>query len=42
MIVRKIGDEGQMHFWSIVPAWVTNKYRDTRLFSTMKGNPDED
>lgn len=42
VIVRKIGDNGQMHFWSIVPAWVTNKYRDTRFVSTMKGNPEED
>ena len=42
VILRKIGDNGQLHFWSIVPAWVTNKYRDTRFFSTMKGNPDED
>lgn len=41
VIVRKIGD-GAMHFWSIVPAWVTNTYRDTKFFTTMKGNPDED
>jgi len=41
-IVRKIGDNGTMHFWSVVPAWVTNKYRDTRFFTTMKGNPEED
>lgn len=42
VIVRKIGGNGAMHFWSIVPAWTTNKYRDTRFFTTMKGNPDED
>jgi hypothetical protein len=42
VIVRKIGEEGKLHFWSIVPAWVTNKYRDIKLFSTMKGNPEED
>ncbi len=42
VILRKIGDNGQMHFWSIVPAWTTNKFRDTRFFTTMKGNPDED
>lgn len=42
VIVRKIGDNGNIHFWSIVPAWVTNQYRDIRLFSTMKGDPDED
>ena len=42
VIVRKIGEEGKMHFWSIVPAWVTNIYIDTKLFTTMKGNPEED
>ena len=42
VILRKIGDNGQLHFWSIVPAWVTNRYRDTKFFTTMKGNPDED
>lgn len=42
VIIRKIGDNGNMHFWSIVPAWTTNKYRDTKLFSTMKGNPECD
>ena len=36
VIVRKIGDNGAMHFWSVVPAWVTNKYRDTKFFTTMK------
>jgi len=42
VIVRKIGDNGTYHFWSVVPAWVTNKYRDIKLLNTMKGNPDED
>ncbi|MEK7576266.1 MAG: hypothetical protein AAB482_01090 [Patescibacteria group bacterium] len=42
VIIRKIGDNGTMHFWSVVPAWITNKYRDMKLYSTMKGNPDED
>jgi len=42
VIIRKRGENGAMHFWSIVPAWVTNKYRDTRFFTTMKGNPEED
>lgn len=42
VIVRKISDNGQLHFWSIVPAWTTNKYRDMKLINTMKGNPDED
>lgn len=42
VIIRKVGDNGNMHFWSIVPAWVTNKYRDTKFYTTMKGSPDED
>lgn len=42
VILRKIGDNGQLHFWSIVPAWTTNKYRDMKLYSTMKGNSEED
>ena len=42
VILRKIGDNGQLHFWSIVPAWTTNKYRDIKFISTMKGSPDED
>lgn len=42
VILRKIGDNGQLHFWSIVPAWTTNRYRDTKFISTMKGDPDED
>ncbi len=41
-IVRKIGDNGQLHFWSVVPAWTTNKYRDAKFVTTMKGNPEED
>jgi hypothetical protein len=42
VILRKIGDNGNVHFWSVAPAWVTNKYRDIKFFSTMKGNPEED
>ena len=41
VILRKIGN-GQVHFWSIVPAWTTNKYRDTKFITTMKGDPTED
>lgn len=41
VILRKIG-EGKLHFWSIVPAWTTNKHRDAKFVSTMKGNPEED
>lgn len=42
VIVRKVGSNGTIKFWSIIPAWVTNKYRDEKFFTTMKGNPDED
>jgi len=28
VIIRKIGDNGALHFWSVVPAWTTNRYRD--------------
>lgn len=41
VILRKIGG-GQLHFWSIVPAWTTNKYRDARFITTMKGHPEDD
>jgi hypothetical protein len=42
VIIRKIGNNGSLHFWSIVPAWTTNKYRDVKFFTTMKGYPEKD
>ncbi|MEI6378324.1 MAG: hypothetical protein WCO55_01565 [Candidatus Falkowbacteria bacterium] len=42
VIIRQIGNSGQIHFWSIVPAWTTNKFRDVKFISTMKGDPIED
>ena len=42
VILRKVGDNGNLHFWSIVPAWTTNKYRDAKFISTMKGKPEKD
>lgn len=42
MVVRKVGDNGQYHFWSVIPAWVTNYHRDIKLVSTMKGDPTDD
>lgn len=42
VIVRKIGDNGSLHFWSVIPAWTTNKYRDVKFFTTMDGCPEED
>ena len=41
VILRKIGN-GKLHFWSVIPAWVTNKTRDYKFSTTMKGNPEED
>jgi hypothetical protein len=42
VILRKVGDNGKIYFWSVIPDWVTNQYRDTKFYTTMKGNPDED
>lgn len=41
VILRKIGN-GEVHFWSVIPAWVTNKTRDGKFIRTMKGDPDSD
>jgi len=41
VIVRQIGN-GQRHFWSVIPAWLTNHYRDIKLISQAKGNLAED
>jgi len=40
--IRYKDENGKLHFWSIVPAWTTNKYRDLKFYTTMKGNPEED
>jgi hypothetical protein len=41
VILRKVGN-GNIHFWSVIPAWVTNKTRDGRFIRTMKGHPELD
>ncbi len=41
VILRKIGN-GNIHFWSVIPSWVTNKTRDGKYIKTMKGDPDND
>ena len=41
VILRKIGN-GNLHFWSVIPAWVTSKTRDGKYIRTMKGDPDND
>lgn len=38
VIVKRQGN-GIPHFWSIIPAWVTNLKRDGRYISMMKGDP---
>lgn len=42
VIIRKIGNNGSLHFWSVIPNWTTNKIRDTKFFTTMQGCPEED
>ena len=42
VVIRKIGENGQLHFWSVIPAWVTSQYRDIKLRTTMKGDPADD
>ncbi len=42
VIIRQIGENGQKHFWSVIPVWITNKHRDIKFATTMKGNPVED
>lgn len=37
VIIRRIGHNGKLHFWSVIPDWKTSKYRDIRLFHTMNG-----
>lgn len=41
VIVRQIGN-GQKQFWSVIPAWRTDYYRDIKLISMAKGNLAED
>jgi hypothetical protein len=41
-IVRKVGENGQLHFWSVIPGWDTNYHRDIKLITTMKGDPIND
>ena len=41
VILKKEGN-GSIHFWSVVPNWVTNQKRDGEMFLYMKGNPEID
>lgn len=41
VVIRQIGN-GQKHFWSVIPAWVTNQYKDVKLICKSKGDLSED
>jgi hypothetical protein len=41
IVLKKIGN-GQINFWSVIPAWKTSHYRDIKLFHTMEGDPELD
>jgi hypothetical protein len=41
VVLKKVGN-GQIVFWSVIPAWKTSNYRDIKLFHTMEGNPETD
>lgn len=41
VILRKIGN-GNLHFWSVIPSWTTNKKRDQKIIRNMKGDPEVD
>lgn len=41
ILLRKIG-EGNIHFWSVIPIWKTQEYRDIKIVSLHKGNPKDD
>jgi len=42
VIIKQIGNNGTLKFWSVIPAWAAHEYGRLRFFSTMKGNPEED
>jgi hypothetical protein len=41
VVVRRI-DEGPYHFWSVIPAWRTNRFQGHRLVSNSKGDLAQD
>lgn len=41
VIVRQV-DDGQRHFWSVIPAWSINPYRSVRILSMARGSLAED
>lgn len=38
VVIRKIGENGIMHFWSIIPDFQTNHRRDEKLFGPKPQN----
>ena len=41
VIIRQIGD-GQKQFWSVIPGWTINQYKEIKLINKSKGNLEED
>lgn len=41
VIVRQVGN-GQRHFWSVIPSWNTDHYRDMKFKRQAKGDLAED
>jgi len=42
VIIRQIGENGKLHFWSVMPAWNSGQYRTIKLTYNSKGNLLED
>ncbi len=36
VVIKQAGEGARKQFWSVIPAWITSKQRDAKLFSTMK------
>jgi hypothetical protein len=41
VIVRQI-ENGQKHFWSVIPSWAIYQYRDIKMINKSEGNLKED
>lgn len=39
VILKRNGEKGKVHFWSVIPQYVTNAKRDSKM---MKGDPEND
>jgi hypothetical protein len=36
IVIRKNGNSGILHFWSVIPAWKMRRRRDAKLFNIIK------